>query len=207
MFNKIESYIIDLLQNRIFYNDKPVQIYAKFMDAPQTPCMTLDMNTRVTTESVRRIIDTTEKVYYYRNGTIDLNVWTDTPQMRENIINQIMTIFYDAQNDNYQFCTNYDKNTQQCYTTQTTCAAINDNCLRALKNLCPDPEALNYENIATRHGLIHGGVNIEPPYYILDNSDTPPLYRAVLKVDAEYIDIANAGGQPTEELNNNIKII
>lgn len=199
MLNKLEQFIVELLQGNLFYEGAAVPVVSEFNPDPRRPVITLDLGAGPTTERVHREITDKEQVYYYRKATININLWCDEVTQRQEISNNLINLFYKQQADNYIFCTNYKNG--NCQTLQRECPASS-----TIKEKCPDPLNNNYENLATKFNIIHGCVDIKPPYFLTDTADHPPIYRAVFTAEAEYIDIYDAGGTPTENYNFNITI-
>lgn len=134
-----------------------------------------------------------------RQSTIQLNVWCDTENEREHINNQITTLFYKVQSDNYYFCKQYTKE-GICSTTNTPCYAINDNGKRGIKNQCPQPSEYGYCNLFTKHHIIRPSFNIEAPFTLDDLTTEEVVLRSIFKISMTYYDYYTIGGNLINDL-------
>ncbi|RAP49662.1 MAG: hypothetical protein BZ138_07365, partial [Methanosphaera sp. rholeuAM270] len=84
--NKLEQYLVALLQEKIHINNNTVYVRRNFQEDSELPCITIDIASTVTNESVERIITSTETVRLKRRSEIDLNIWCNTEDERESIL-------------------------------------------------------------------------------------------------------------------------
>ena len=96
--NKLEAYLVELLQNKIQYENRTVPLLKQFTEEQTLPIMTLDVSLAHNTEYVKREVGNGEdNMVFYRNGNIQINLWCDTEEQRESVSAQIMKRFYEEQ--------------------------------------------------------------------------------------------------------------
>lgn len=197
--NCFESYLVELLQGYISYNNKPVEVVKRFSNAPSLPVITLDTSAGVTTDYVYYDTDdVVETVYYHRKANINISLWCNTDVQKEELTGQILSAYYDEKTNHYRYCSNYDDGI--CATTNTTCAATTIHNWKTIKNKCPDPDALEYESLMEKHHICKGTVIIEPPFDMDEFDRKPPLLRAIFRSSAEYDEPVRARGSVIEDI-------
>ena len=195
--NCLESYLVELLQGHITYNNSPVEVVRQFSNSPNVPVITLDLSAGVTTENYFRAIDEPkEKLYFIRKATININTWCNTEEERESINAQVMDCYYKSLNHHYRYCSRYDDGL--CSTTNRTCEAINSSTGRGVKKQCPNPDVNKYQCLSDKHELLFGTVVIEPPFFLDEVHEHPPLLRSVFRAESDYIELVSSMGEVAE---------
>lgn len=97
--NQFESYLVELLQGKLSYEGRDVPLLRTFSEEHDLPVVTLDVLPPTTTRVGREVGDGLDNVMYYREATIDINLWCNTEEERESLNEQILTLFYDEQAD------------------------------------------------------------------------------------------------------------
>ena len=208
--NKLEEYIVGLLQGKLEYNDKSVQVRRQFNNIDDDlPVVTLDI-TSVDTEQVHRVPslsnfvevgDNIDSVVYERTAEMSINLWCNTEEEREAISSQIEYCFKREQSGHYTYCTQY--NDGNCETTQSICSATLEETARAMKNLCPYPCENKYQSLSSHCNIIQGSLDLESPVMLDEYDKHPPLLRNMFRVHASYYDVYNAGGELLREVRFN----
>lgn len=191
--NKFEQYIVELLQGNIVYEGQVVEVRRQFMNAPRIPVITLDVAS-IVTEHVDRLISEVEQVVYVRDCSININLWCNTEEERENISQQIMQCFYDEQNCMYPYCTNYNKINHLCASINTVCPAYSSDSSTS-KRRCPNTDLYGFQTLTRKHDILWGTVNVEPPFSMDELGETPPLLRNIFQCEAVYEDYIQVGGR------------
>ena len=139
-----------------------------------------------------------------RGVDLDLNIWCNTEDEREEIITQIRTLFYLAQSDNYRFCSNYNKNTHECNCLEETCPTfeLTEPDTRGSKGQCMDPNTYGYKNIFTEYDIVRGSFDVEPAYPLDDLNKENLLMRSVIRVSCDYYDTHIIGGIVSDRIIN-----
>lgn len=200
--NHFEAYLVELLQHHIVFGGAEVPVRRQFSERGQAPCITLDTGSIGTGKLFRETnAEDGEVVVTERVCTLYINLWCNTEAERESISSQILTAFMDEQTGHYKYCSRY--NDEMC-TSGGLCLARQSADARAVKNQCPQPRERGYESLSTKHGLIMGSVNIEPPVMMDEVKEYPPLLRNRFDCEASYYDVYTLGGEQVEEFNFNV---
>lgn len=196
--NKLEMYLVELLQHRLFYDNKEIQVVKDFSHNPVLPVITLDLSVNPKTERIFSDSTGGETLEYYRRARINVNLWCNTENERQSLEDQIMTLFIKEQSFHYLFCSNYSDG--QCKTLQTTCKAKTDNNNRSLKHKCPNPKRYNYQSLMRKHDIECDSLSLDAPFELNELDRNPPLLRSVFICEALYVDYYSIGGVMPEEL-------
>lgn len=197
--NCFEEYLVELLQGKIIINDKPVEVRKTFMPHSHLPCITLDLSAGVSTEYLYHDVSGSQEIMRYRRRSIiNLNLWCNTEEERQNITSQILSCFYKERSNNYIYCTNYDNGLCK---SGGNCKVSTVNTGRTAKGKCPDPDSYNYQSISDKYFLVPGEVIIEPPFDMDETDKHPPLLRSIFKCNALYEEPVLAHGITVEDFN------
>ena len=131
--------------------------------------------------------------------SLNLNVWCNSQDEREEIINKISTIFYKIQSDHYSFCKQYHAG--DCEYLDSECEALTVMNGRTAKHQCPYPEDYGYENVFTRFDIIRSSFNVEPAYDLDDTTVNPEVLRSIIRVSFSYYDYYTIGGAISQDLS------
>lgn len=198
--NPFESFLVEMLQGKIVYEDGIVEVRREFQPPMDNlPCITLDTNISDNTVDYRRSLVGGESLIFHRVANININLWCNTEDERENISEQIRKLYTRLLNHDYIFCTQFVDG--RCASIKRVCPAstMGDNA-RALKRQCPLPEVYGYEWLAKKHGIFNGTLIIEPPFTMDENENNPPLLRNVFEASCEYMEVMSKTGTPSEEI-------
>lgn len=208
--------LIYMLQGRVILEDNTdVRIIKREYPIDKTPCITIDDSTEIIQRNITNKdykLDTSHPQYDETNpdkkisqqvireekkATLDLNIWCDSEDDRDEITDKILALLYQVQSDYYQFCKQYDNG--NCTTLDETCK-VNDFTGRGVKHQCPHPTQYNYQNVFSAYDIIRSSFNVEPPY-TLDELDTQPaILRSIIRVEFSYYDYYNIGGAVSPKL-------
>lgn len=211
--------IIQMLQGKIILTDSTdVRIVKRTYPIDKTPCITIDnssgtaiINKHVTNKDY--LIPTTHPQYdkdnpnqtisqqiirEERSIVLDLNIWCDDEDQRDEITDLISKLFFQIQSDHYKFCQQYQDG--NCNYLSGSCR-VNVNSPRGIKNQCPDPKKYHYKNIFNAYDIIRQSFDVAPPYILDDLTTTPPVLRSIVRVSFSYYDYYVIGGAVSENLN------
>ena len=217
--------IIKILQGKIILNDSTdVRIVKREYPIDKTPCITMDNNgTTLIQKNItnkKYIIPETHPQYDPQNPSntisqqvireersidIDLNIWCDNEDERDEITDKISELFDQVQSDHYQFCKNYING--NCQFLSRSCEATDPNSMRGIKNQCPKPYEYHYENIFNTYDIIRATFDVAPPYILDDLTTTPPVRRSIIRVSFTYYDYYKIGGAVSKELTVNEELL
>lgn len=217
--------IIYMLQGRILLNDTTdVRIIKREYPIDKTPCITIDNSTGAPLVQ-RNIINkdcklnsnhpqydennpdkliSQQVIREERSISLDLNIWCDNEDQRDEITNKISELFKQVQSDYFQFCKNYHNG--NCNYLGRSCQ-VNNNTGRGAKQQCPKPEEYNYTNVFKAYDIIRPSFNVEPPYILDDLTVQPPVLRSIIRVQFSYYDYHIIGGAISQNLIVNEELL
>ena len=216
--------IIRILQGKVILRDgTDVRVVKREYPIDKTPCITIDNSsgTAIIQKNITNkeyIIPSDHPQYNpqnpsatisqqvireERNITLELNVWCDNEDEREEICDKIRELFYKVQSDHYTYCANY--NGGNCTYLKTPCKV--NNSFRGIKNQCPKPQEYHYKNIFTVFDIIRATFDVAPSYILDDLPTTPPVLRSIITVSFSYYDYYNIGGERIDNLSLNEDLI
>lgn len=201
------SALIHMLQGRVILKDNTdVRIIKREYPIDKTPCLTID-DSGGTALIQKKVIDkdclvkgeviSQQVIREQRSITLNLNVWCDSEDERDEITDKIGEVFYKVQSDYYEYCTQYDEG--QCTALDAKCK-VTTGTMRGVKNQCPNPSEYGYQNLFNRFNIIRSSFDVEPPYTLDDLTTTPPIRRSIIKISFMYYDYYNIGGAITQNL-------
>ena len=217
--------IIRMLQGRIILsNGTDVRIVKRTYPIDKTPCITIDDSggTAIIQKHITNkdyIIPSNHPQYDPENPnqtisqqvireersiSLDLHVWCDDEDQRDEITDKISELFYQIQSDHYTFCQQYQNG--ECQSLGGSCRVTTDTA-RGIKNQCPKPKEYHYTNIFNAYDIIRSTFDVEPPYILDDLTTNPPVMRSIIRVSFSYYDYYNIGGAVSENLNVDEELI
>lgn len=200
--------ILYILRGNVILDDKVVPVIKRNYPLDKTPCINIDDSASVVTvnkriynlkddEGIKR-----EYLRVHRRTLLNIHCWIDSEQQREDLTNQVTSLFNMAYLDNYRFCTNYDKETHECETLKQECPTITQqkHLYKSVKEKCPQPLEYGYQNIFTKYDLIKSKFDLQTPYSAdLDNTK-PPTLHSIYRLNCEYYDYTMIGGITTKDM-------
>ena len=217
--------IIRMLQGRVILEDSTdVRIVKRDYPIDKTPCITIDNSSgtaviqknitykdfRIPEDHPQYDKDNPNKtisqqvIREERNITLDLNVWCDDEDERDEISEKIRQLLYQVQSDHYTFCKNY--NNGNCTFLEGSCQ-VDNTTMRGVKGQCPKPKDYHYENIFNTFDIIRATFDVAPPYIFDDLTTNPPTLRSIIRVSFSYYNYYNIGGAVSKTLNVNEELI
>ena len=211
--------IIKILQGKIILNDgTDVRIVKRDYPIDKTPCITIDNSggTAIIKKHVTNkdyILSPEHPQYDESNPTktisqqvireersisMELNIWCDNEDERDEITDKIQEVFYQVQSDHYKFCNNYTNG--NCKFLNRSCEATSQDSMRGIKNQCPKPYDYHYQNIFKTYDIIRATFDVAPPYILDDITTTPPVLRSIMDVSFCYYDYYRIGGAVSDTL-------
>lgn len=191
MLNKLEEYLVKLLQGRLTGD---VQVVKHYSQRPGLPVVTLDTNIGITTEENREHLedDLGEYIIYHRHAQVNINVWANTEEERQRVCKEIMELYYMDQSFHYTTCVNYADG--DCTSLDEPCKARSMLSERAVKGQCPEPELYGYHAWWYELNIHPGTIIISPPRDLDERDVQPVLYHSVLECECDYFDRHTLGG-------------
>jgi hypothetical protein len=217
--------IIRILQGKIILNDgTDVRIRKRTYPIDKTPCITIDNSggTSVIQKHVTNkdyIIPENHPQYDQenptatisqqvireeRNITLDLNVWFDNEDQRDELEQKILQQFRLVESDHYTHCQQYTDG--DCQTLDAPCK-VTTSTMRGIKQQCPKPTLYKYQNIFNAYDIIRASFDVAPPYILDDNTTNPPVLRSIIRVSFSYYEYYRIGGAVSETLTINEELV
>lgn len=212
-----------ILQGKIILDDSTdVRIVKREYPIDKTPCITIETST---TSIQKHVIDKDCKLPYNHpqydsenpdklvsqqvireecNVDVDLHIWCDDEESRDEIIPLISRLFYQVQSDYYKFCSNYHEG--NCTYLQESCKVNNDS-MRGVKGQCPKPVEYHYENVFSKFDIIRNTFNVATAFDLDDLTTNPPIRRSIIRVSFSYYDYYVIGGAISQNLIINEELI
>lgn len=199
--------IIHILRGNVTLDGKTVPVIKRNYPLDKTPCINIDDSASTTT--IRKQIynkktdkGNTQTLRIHRKTVLNIHLWCDNEQDREELSNQITQLFHMAWADHHYHCTNYDRETMQCKALETICPATTNqkHLYKSIKDKCPQPTEYGYENIFTRYDLIKTAWDLQVPFSNDNTQTKPPTLHNIFKLNAEYYDYIPIGGMTSENL-------
>ncbi|MBR3214806.1 MAG: hypothetical protein IKF79_09905 [Methanosphaera sp.] len=212
-----------ILQGKIILNDSTdVRIVKREYPIDKTPCITIETST---TSTQKHVIDkdckllpdhpqydsenpdrlvSQQVIREERNVSIDLHIWCDDEESRDEITTLISKLFYQVQSDYYKYCSNYHDG--DCAYLKESCKVNNDS-MRGVKLQCPKPSDYHYENVFTRFDIIRNTFDVAPAFDLDDLTTNPPVRRSIIRVSFSYYDYYTIGGAISQNLIINEELI
>lgn len=201
--------IIYILRNNVRTDDgKIVPVIKRNYPLDKTPCINIDDSASVVTVNKRiynrKNNDENYREYYrvHRRTRLNIHLWCDNEQQREDLSNQIVNLFNMAYLDNYHFCIHYNKETSECENLHRTCPSITNekHLYKSSKDKCPQPVEYGYENIFTHYDLIKRQWDLQTPFSNDNTNTKPPTLHNIFRLDCEYYDYTEIGGINSKDL-------
>lgn len=139
-----------------------------------------------------------------RRISLEISIWCDTENQRDEITEKMMELFYKVQSDYYKFCKNY--NDGDCLYLDDGCQ-VDSSSGRGVKKQCPKPTEYDYENIFKQFDIIRATFDVTPPYILDDVTTNPPTLRSIIEVTFSYYDYHIIGGAVSERLTFNGELV
>ena len=134
----LEKAFIDLLRNNLCISNDKIYIGNRYRPKDITPCVNLVL---VDENFIRRRyveIDNIQYIQQYYSAELWINVWCNTEEERQELINRIDTRIKQALASHYSTCSNFNHEERICSITDETCEALTSQSNRANKKQCPD---------------------------------------------------------------------
>ena len=196
---------LHILRGNINHNGKTVPVIKRNYPLDKTPCINIDDSASVVTINKKiynRDNTNTQTLRIHRKTILNIHLWCDNEQDREDLSNQITTLFNMAWTDHYFHCKNYNRETMECNNLQRQCPTITQekHLYKSSKNKCPQPQEYGYRNIFTEYDLIKASWDLQTPYSNDNIQTKPPTLHNIFKLNTEYYDYVDMGGITSNKL-------
>ena len=148
----MEKAVWNLLNGNVKLDDVDViSLVRRLTPEDETPCITIQQAAEV--ELNREVMHCKHEVIVTRNNVeVWINIWANTEEERDNILNQVEHRINQALANHYTTCANYNQG--NCDFLEDACAALNITNGRTAKNQCPYPKDYNYKSWFIQNKII-----------------------------------------------------
>lgn len=202
-----EKFVLDVLQGRL--NDStgnPVRLIQQPPQYNNIPTITIDNSAGAEILSQNRqniIIDEEPQEVIETKYDIDirLDIWALNEDDRQTLIDQVQVCFFKAISDHYTYCTSYMDGSCDCVVNATEYELDK----RAIKNQCPLPQTLPYENLFTKYNIDLQTFNLSLPYNLDELEETETILRTRFNIRFDWTDYYFIGGLVSKSLSNKME--
>lgn len=189
----MEKAVWDLLNGNIKFNEVDViSLVRRLTSEDETPCITIQQAAEVQLD--RQICPYNHEVIMTRNNVeVWINIWANTEEERNSLLNQVEQRINQALGNHYTTCANYDGG--NCNFLEDACATLNIQNGRTAKNQCPYPQDYNYTSWFIKNKIIKNTFTISGRQDMDELNITQPILRTLIKIDMDYFRTYDLGGQ------------
>lgn len=187
----LEKAFIDLLRNHLTISNDKIYTGNRYRPRDITPCVQLLIADE---QFIRRRfihIENEEYVQQRYNAELWINIYCNSEEQRQNLIEEIQLRINQALANHYTTCQNY--NNGKCGETMNACEALDSQSHRANKNQCPNLELyttfFDKNNISKRTFHINSITDLDE----LEISES--LLRTIFKLEMDYFQYYKIGGR------------
>ena len=193
----LEKAFIDLLRGQLEVSDDKIYTGNRYRPKDLTPCV----NILLADEQYirRRYIEIDCKQYIQKEYSAELwiNIWCNTEEERQTLINQIENRLNQTLANHYTTCNHYTNET--CSITNETCEALTSQSNRAFKNQCPD--LTKYQSFFNTNHISKRTFKILSITDLDELTLSESLLRTIFKLEMNYSTYYEIGGRPFNDLN------
>ena len=201
----MEKAVWDLLNNHIFIgNERIVSLVRRLTSTDETPCITIQQASEV--QLNREIIPGKSEIIQTTNNVeVWINIWANTEEERNALLNQVETRLFQALANHYTTCDNY--NDDNCKYLQETCQALTITNGRTVKKQCPYPTENHYCSWFKKNHIIKHSFTISGQQD-MDELDThQPILRTIIKLNMNYYKNYDLGGHELTDIILNEELL
>lgn len=194
----IEKAVWDLLNGYIKLNDVDViSLVRRLTPEDETPCITIQQAAEV--QLNRELYPGGHEIILTENNVeVWIDIWANTEEERDSLLNQVETRINQALANHYTTCAQYHEG--DCDFLQDTCAALNTQNGRTAKNQCPYPEDYNYLSWFIQNKIIKNSFTISGRQNMDELDTTQPVLRTLIKLDMNFNRTFDIGGHEVNDI-------
>lgn len=189
----LEKAFIDLLRNNItIVSNNKIYTGNRYRPEDITPCVQI---TLAAENLLRRSYEEFNNKQYIKqeySAEVWINIYANSEEERQTLINQIHTRIYQALANHYTTCTHY--NDTICSITNETCEALTSQGYRANKNQCPNLE--NYQSFFEHNNILKRTFKLLSVTDLDELNLSETVLRTIFKVEMNYTTYYEIGGRP-----------
>lgn len=193
----LEKAFIDLLRGNLCVEDNKIYTGNRYRPKDNTPCVNIQLASENNIR--RRYIEIDCKQYIQKKYSAELwiNIWCNTEEERQTLINQINTRLDQTLANHYTTCANY--NNTICSITNEECEALTSQSNRAFKKQCPNLEI--YKSFFKSNHITKNTFKLLSVMDLDELELSESLLRTIFKLEMNYFNYYEIGGRPFSDLN------
>ncbi len=192
----LEKAFIDLLRDNLCVSNDKIYTGNRYRPSDITPCVNLLLADETFIRRRYVEINHIQYIQQHYNAELWINVWCNTEQERQTLINQIDNRIKQALANHYTTCTYFNDNI--CSKTNETCEALTSQSGRANKNQCPN--LLNYQSFFNLNHIPKRTFKLTSVTDLDELNASETLLRSIFKLNMDYYTYYEIGGRTFTDL-------
>ena len=195
--NPLEKAFIDLFRGNISLSNEKIFTGNRYRPVDMSPCITIQQASEVQV-SGKQMPGLPEMIRLENNVEIWVNIWCDTEEERNSLIEEVETRILQALANHYTTCAKYDDG--HCDFLNNDCATPTITNGHTAKNQCPYPIDYGYSSFFEQNHIIKRTFGITGKQELDELELSKPVLRTIIKLDMNYYKFYNIGGHKTENI-------
>lgn len=191
--NVLEKAFIDLLRNYLTIPNNRLFTGSRYIARDLTPCVTIQLADE---RFIRRDIVEMDQVQYTRklySANLWINIWCNTEQERQQLIDDITLRFNQLEASHYSTCNNFQFDGSICSKSKNVCEALTSQCNRAEKKQCPNVE--DFVSFFEANNIPLGTFHVNSVTNLDELDESEPLLRTIFRLEMNYYQFYKIGGR------------
>lgn len=193
----LEKAFIDLLRNNLTVSNDKIYTGNRYRPIDITPCVNIMLADE---QYIRRKyieIDCKQYIQKEYNAELWINIWCNTEEERQSLIQQIENRLNQILANHYTTCNHYNNDT--CSITNETCETLTSQSNRANKKQCPD--LTKYQSFFSFNHISKRTFNVLSITDLDELTVSPSILRTIFKLEMNYFKYYEIGGRPFTDLS------
>lgn len=189
----LEKAFIDLLRNYLPIPDGKIFAGSRYIPQDLTPCVTVQLADE---SFIRRHYVEIDNIQYSRklyNANVWINVWCNTEEERQSLVDAIDLRINQAEEHHYTTCSNYNLDDNTCTKSMNVCESLNSQGGRANKGQCPNVR--NYHSFFENNNIPKRSFNVNSVTDLDELDPSEPILRTIFRLQLQYYRFYRIGGQ------------
>lgn len=200
----LEKAVIDLLRNHTTLPNEKIFTGNRYRPYDVSPCITIQQASE-TPVSAKQIPGEYETIKIKHNAEVWINIWCNTEEERQSLIDQVELRLFQALADHNTTCGNYTNG--DCLFLQGECQTINVVNGRTAKNQCPYPKENRYVSWFKQNQIVKSSFTVNGNTDLDELDLTKPILRTIVKISMDYYKTYNVGGHQINNVSINEELL
>ena len=195
--NILEKAFIDLLRDNLCISNDKIYTGNRLKPSDESPCVQINLAAENLVRRTYDEINTRQYIKQEYNAELWINIYCNSEEERQTLINQINNRIHQALANHYTTCANYNEDT--CSITDETCQALTSHGYRAHKNQCPQLEI--YKSFFKSNHILKKTFKLLSVTDLDELNLSQTLHRSIFKLEMNYQTYYEIGGRPLKDLH------